>query len=156
IDLKSPFFWKAMLLFGIWFLLFFEPIMSAVRIWYISEIFQHGFFIIPGAFYFIWRERDKLNGLQPKPNYWVLLLLLPFFLLSGLGEAGGIQVFQHIAAFTILPLMIWMLVGNQIARIIWFPLCFMLFSIPIGEELVPHLQKITADIAIALLNLTAI
>ena len=156
LDFKSPFFWKAIVLFGAWFLLFFEPIMSAARIWYISEIFQHGFFIIPGAFYFIWRERDKLIGLQPQANYWVLLLLLPFFLLAGLGYAGGIQVFLHIATFTILPLMMWMLLGNRIAKIIWFPLCFILFSIPIGEELVPHLQKITADLAIAMLNLTSI
>lgn len=144
------------LVFFAWLLVFHEAILSAARIWYISEIFQHGFFIIPGAFYFIWRERDKLNGIQTKPNYWVLLFLLPFFLLAGLGYAGGIQVFLHIATFTILPLMIWMLLGNQIAKIIWFPLCFILFSIPIGEELVPQLQKITADIAIALLNLTSI
>lgn len=156
IDLRSPFLWKASILFLLWLGIFWEPIISAARIWYISEIFQHGFFVIPAAFYFIWRERDQLNGLQPQANYWVLLLLVPFFLLAGLGDAGGIQVFQHIAAFTILPLMIWLLVGNRIARILWFPLCFMLFSIPIGEELVPHLQKITADLAIMMLNLTSI
>lgn len=156
VDLKSPFLWKAFLLFILWLAIFWEPILSAARIWYISEIFQHGFFVIPGAFYFIWREREKLNGLQPRANYWVLLLLVPFFLLAGLGKAGGIQVFQHIAAFTILPLMMWMMLGNKIARIIWFPLCFILFSIPIGEELVPQLQQVTADLAIMMLNLTSI
>jgi exosortase A len=137
-------------------MLFFEPLISAARIWYISEIFQHGFFIIPGAIYFMWQERRKLAGLHPSPNYWVLALVIPFLVLAVFGYAGRIQVFQHVAAFTILPLMIWFLVGNQIAKVIWFPLCFILFSIPIGEELVPSLQKVTADMAVALLNLTSI
>tara|TARA_R110002072_G_scaffold302924_1_gene489833 strand:- start:2759 stop:4276 length:1518 start_codon:yes stop_codon:yes gene_type:complete len=156
INFKSPLLLSLLGLFLVWFALFYEAIFSAARIWYISEIFSHGFFIIPGALYFIWRERAKLAILSPEPNYWVLLLLLPFLLLGVLGRAGGIEVFAHISAFIVLPLILWLILGNQIAKVIWFPLCFILFSIPIGEELVPFLQKITADMAIFLLNLTSV
>ncbi len=156
INFKSPLMLSLLGLFIIWLVIFYEAIFSAARIWYVSEIFSHGFFIIPGALYFIWCERAKLAELSATPNYWVLLLLLSFLLLGVLGKAGGIDVFAHISAFTVLPLMLWLVLGNQIARVIWFPLCFMLFSIPIGEELVPTLQKITADVAIFLLDFTSV
>jgi exosortase A len=140
----------------IWILLYQDALFSAIRIWYISEIFSHGFFIIPGSLYLIWRERNKLTQLRLKPNYWLLPFLVVFLVLGVFGRVGGIQVFTHISAFTVLPLAIWFCVGNAIAKVIWFPLCFMLFSIPIGEELVPYLQKITADMAIFLLSLTTV
>lgn len=139
-----------------WFCLYIDAIFSAARIWYISEIFQHGFFIIPGALYLIWREREVLYRTKIKPNYWILPLVLPFVALGVFGAVGGIQVFSHIAAFTVLPLAIWMVIGNAAARVIWFPLCFVLFSIPIGEQLVPYLQKVTADMAVVMLNWTSI
>jgi exosortase A len=139
-----------------WVLLYQDAILSAAQIWYVSEIFSHGFFIIPGSLYFIWRERDKLTKLTLVPNYWVLPFLVAFLMLGVLGVVGGVQVFSHIAAFTVLPLAIWFCVGNAIAKVIWFPLCFMLFSIPIGEQLVPYLQQITAELAIGLLSWTTI
>jgi len=139
-----------------WFFLYHEALLSAIRIWYISEIFSHGFFIIPGSLYLIWRERGRLKATEVKPNYWVLPLLVVFLVLGVFAKVGGIQVFAHISAFAVLPIAIWVCVGNSIAKIIWFPLLFMLFSIPIGEQLVPYLQKITADLAIGILNWTTI
>ena len=143
-------------LFVLWGYIYFDALLSAISIWYESEIFSHGFFIIPGSFYLIWRERDKLKTCDVKTNYWVLPLLLCFLLLGVFGNVGGIQVFSHISAFTVLPIAIWFCAGNQVAKVIWFPLLFMLFSIPIGEQLIPYLQQITADLAIGILNLTSI
>jgi len=139
-----------------WLILFQDALVSAARIWYISEIFSHGFFIIPGALYFIWKDRSKLKNLEVSPNYWVLSLLIPFLVFGLVGDVGGIQVFSHISAFIVLPLSVWFCVGNVIAKVIWFPLCFILFSIPIGEELVPYLQRVTADMAVAILGWTTI
>jgi len=144
------------LVIAAWFLLYQDALLSAARIWYISEIFTHGFFILPGALYLIWRERESLQHLTPNPNYWVLTLLLPFLFLGLFGVVGGIQVFSHISAFAVLPLIVWLCFGNAIAKAIWFPLCFVLFSIPAGEELVPLLQKITADMAITILKWTSV
>ncbi len=140
----------------LWLFLYWDAILSAVRIWYVSEIFQHGFFILPGALYLIWKERETPGQTDIKANYWVLPIILAFVALGVLGSVGGIQVFSHIAVFSVLPLAIWMSIGNAAARVIWFPLCFILFSIPIGEQLVPYLQKITADLAVVMLNWTSI
>jgi len=72
------------------------------------------------------------------------------------GYIGDIRLFMHIATFTSLPLLIWMIIGNQAAKHIKFPLYFMLFAIPIGEQLIPFLQELTTDIAVPLLELTGI
>jgi exosortase len=59
---------------------------------------------------------------------------------------------MHVATFTFLPLSIWAFIGNQLAYRILFPLIFILFCIPIGEELIPTLQEVTADLSVIMLN----
>jgi len=63
---------------------------------------------------------------------------------------------MHVATFVSLPLLIWFVIGNKAAKVIAFPLYFMLFSIPFGEQLIPYLQEITTDLAVPLLELTGI
>ncbi|MDP5131748.1 MAG: exosortase [Paraglaciecola sp.] len=144
------------LLVAFWVFLFSSSLWSAVNIWWISEIFNHCFFIIPGAIFLIYLERKRLASCRFKPNFLLLVPILGLLLLYGLGLAGDVQLFMHVATFCSLPLIIWMLIGNQAARIIAFPLGFMLFSIPVGEELIPWLQSITADMSVELLKLTQI
>lgn len=139
-----------------WFTLYYEVIFSAAQIWYTSEIFTHGFFVVPGALWIIWSKRNQLASVPFSPNYWVLLLLAPVLLLGLLGSAGDINLFRHFACFASLPLAVWMVIGNKAAKVIWFPLVFMLFAIPVGEELVPTLQQWTAKLAIAMLSITSI
>lgn len=144
------------LLLCAWVMVFADAIGSAVNIWYTSEIFTHGFFIIPGALGIIWTKRQLLMSQEFKPNYWVAFLLIPTLFLGIVGAVGDINLFQHIACFASLPLAIWFMIGNRAARIIWFPLSLMLFAIPIGEELVPLLQQWTAKLAVYLLGFTSI
>jgi EpsI family protein len=73
-----------------------------------------------------------------------------------IGVAGNIRVLEHVAAFGMLPLLLLAMLGFNWGKQFWFPLVFVLFAIPIGGELVPALQKITAFIAIKLLSLTSI
>ena len=76
--------------------------------------------------------------------------------LYAIGLAGDVQLFMHVATFTFLPLSIWAFIGNRLAYKILFPLVFILFCIPIGEELIPTLQEITADMAMVMLNWSGI
>ncbi|MEP2653042.1 MAG: exosortase A, partial [Paraglaciecola sp.] len=58
--------------------------------------------------------------------------------------------------FTFLPLALWAYLGNKVAFQIMFPLAFILFCIPVGEELIPTLQEVTADLSMIMLNWTGI
>lgn len=145
-----------LLLTVLWVTTFFEAIVSAANIWAISEIYKHCFFVMPGAFYLMWRRRYLIVSAEPKPNYWVFVPLLGFLLLGVFGFAGDIRLFTHIAAFGALPLIIWCCFGNQVAKALWFPLLFILFSIPVGDELVPMLQEVTTNLAAPLLKLSGV
>lgn len=135
-----------------WGIVFNQEILDAAKIWWVSEIYSHGFFILPATVYLIWRKREELAKSSPTPAYWAVPIILIFSLLYIIGIAGDIGLFKHAAVFSILPLSIWLIYGTNIIKIILFPLVFILFSIPFGEEFIPVLQKITADISVWMLK----
>jgi exosortase A len=143
-------------LFIAWFYTYYKGLVTAVNIWAISEIFNHCFLVIPISFFLIYQKRVQLSQQPFVVNYWLLLPLIGTLLLYTFGVVGDIRLFMHIATFTSLPLLIWFVIGNQAAKIIAFPLYFMLFSVPFGEQLIPYLQEITTDLAVPLLEMTGI
>jgi len=139
-----------------WFYTYYQGIVTAVNLWATSEIFNHCFLVIPISFFLIYQKRKLLSQQSFITNYWIVLPLIGTMVLYTFGTVGDIRLFMHVATFTSLPLLIWFVLGNQAAKIIVFPLFFMLFSIPFGEQLIPHLQEITTDLAVPLLELTGI
>ncbi|MEC8965453.1 MAG: exosortase A [Pseudomonadota bacterium] len=140
----------------LWLTFCWQGITTVVEIWYGNEIFNHGFFIVPGAFYLIYLKRYELLSKPIQTSALSLAVIIPALLLYVIGIAGDIQLFLHAATFTLLPALIWLLIGTQAARTILFPLVFMLFSIPVGEQLIPYLQEIAADGSVALLHLSGV
>ncbi|MBU2869102.1 exosortase A [Colwellia sp. E2M01] len=143
-------------LFIAWFYTYYQGVTTAINVWAVSEIFNHCFLVIPIAFFLIYQKRDELSKQPFVANYWLLLPLIGTLILYTFALVGDIRLFMHVATFVSLPLIIWFVVGNQAAKVIAFPLYFMLFSIPIGEQLIPYLQEITTDISVPLLELTGI
>jgi exosortase A len=139
-----------------WVLVFWQGLTTAVDIWIISDIFNHCLFVLPGAIFLVYIKRAELNVLEVKPNYLVFILCIGSLSLYAIGLAGDVQIFMHVATFTFLPLSIWAFIGNRVAYKIMFPLVFILFCIPIGEELVPALQEVTADLSMVMLNWSGI
>ncbi|AFT75394.1 exosortase A [Alteromonas macleodii] len=140
----------------LWIIFTFKGLSTAVDIWWNNEIFNHGFLIIPVSFYLIWVNRANLRNLTITPSLFPAVVILGLILLYIVGLAGDIRLFLHVATFAMLPVIIWGLVGHHIAKRLLFPLCFILFSIPVGEQLIPYLQQITADGSVFLLKLTNI
>jgi exosortase A len=139
-----------------WVLVFWQGLTTAVDIWIISDIFNHCLFVLPGVLYLVYLKREELNLADLKPNYFVLVLCIGSLILYAIGLAGDLQLFMHVATFTFLPLSIWAFIGNRLAYKILFPLVFILFCIPIGEELIPALQEVTTDLAMIMLGWSGI
>ena len=150
------FYISSLALFGLWLVFCWQGLTTVVEIWYGNEIFNHGFFIVPGAFYLIYIKRFELLSKPIQTSPLALIVIIPALLLYVIGIAGDIQLFLHAATFTLLPALIWLLIGTAAAKTILFPLIFMLFSIPVGEQLIPYLQEIAADGSVALLRLTGV
>jgi exosortase A len=147
----KPFLLSLFILLSTWVLVFWQGIITAVDIWIISDIFNHCLFVLPGVAYLIYLKRSELDLRVLKPNYFVMFLCLGSLTLYAIGLAGDVQLFMHVATFTFLPLSLWAFIGNQLAYKIIFPLSFILFCIPIGEELIPTMQEVTADLSMVML-----
>lgn len=137
---------------GIWAVTFHKSLLSAASVWITNDTFNHCFLVLPGALYAIWQQRGALLASRPRYSVLGALLMMGCLAVFSIGSAAYIDVLQHLAVFALLPSMVLMLFGIRVTSKIALPLLFILFSIPIGEELMPMFQGITADIAIALLK----
>ncbi|MDK2764799.1 MAG: exosortase, partial [Alteromonas macleodii] len=153
---NKAFYFSCFVLLSLWVVFCWKGLSTVIQIWYVNEIFNHGFFIVPGAFYLIYLKRRVLFTQPIKPAPLAFIFIIPTLFLYVIGIVGDVQLFLHAATFALLPLLMWLMLGTQAARTILFPLIFMLFSVPVGEQLVPYLQEIAADGAVVLLRLTGV
>lgn len=153
---NKAFFTSGFTLLCLWLVFCWRGLRTVVEIWYGNEIFNHGFFIVPGSLYLIYLKRKTLLAQPFQTSPLAFIVIVPALLLYIIGIAGDIQLFLHTATFTLLPALIWVMIGTKAAKTIFFPLIFMLFSIPVGEQLIPYLQEIAADGSVALLQLTGV
>lgn len=137
-------------------LVFARDAGDMVAIWWDSSTFNH-ILLIP--FILAWLVMQRQSDLKRiTPSVWWPGLVVLAAAAGGwvLGEAAGVALARHLALVMFLQGSTLALLGPQVSRALLFPLGYALFLVPVGEELVPQLQMITADIAMALLELTGI
>ncbi len=146
-------FLLALVLLLAWIGVFGQVVVNAVLVWAENDIYTLSFFVVPTVVWLIWRLRHRWLAEMPKSQYVVgggLLVLVGLIHLVGM--ASELQVLSHFAAFASLPAVLWIVLGYQVIRRMWFPLCFLMFCVPVGEELVPLLQGWTTDLAVPILK----
>lgn len=153
---RSGIFHLLIVSFVLWGALFFNSIESTVSIWYRSDTFAHCFIIFPICIYLIKLKWAKLHKVEISQNYYVLLFMLPVLALWLIGSLAQVLVVEQASAFLMLPMIIWCVMGNQVARVLLFAFVFWMFSVPAGEFMIPQLQELTADITVSSLQLTRV
>lgn len=150
--------WRAALLLWLlaWALVFWQPLVGAASVWIVNDTFNHCFLVLPASLYALWQQRGAILAQPPRLSLLGVLATLGVLAILALGQAAFIDVVQHLAVFSLLPTLALTLFGWRVVRQVWFPLLFILFSVPVGEEFMPQFQTITADIAIALLQLIGV
>ncbi|TRX57948.1 exosortase A [Thalassomonas sp. M1454] len=137
----------------LWFITFFIGIKSAASVWWISEIFHHGAFVVPVSLWLIYQKKDEILSELTNINYFAVPIIVLLAFVYIFGVAGDIQLFQYVGTFGSLPIIFWFLLGTKACLKILFPLFFIVFAIPVGDELIPFLQEITADLSVFFLQL---
>ena len=141
---------------AVWFVLVYKALFSAITIWSINDIYNHCFIVIPASIFLIYEKRYSVDWQAANTSYLAAIAFVLQLLLYTLGTAADIQLFQHAAIFAMIPTLFWMFYGDRIAWQFKFPLVFILFAIPVGEELIPLLQQITANMSVVLLEWSGI
>ncbi|WP_234032197.1 exosortase A [Parerythrobacter jejuensis] len=124
-------------------------IVMAKQWWNIST-YNHILLIplIVGAL--VWSRRSELAKIAPEAWWPGLLGLGGAMFVWLLGTIGGVNTISQFGAVAALQMSVLALLGPRVAAGLAFPLAYMLFLVPFGDELVPALQMITAKITIAL------
>jgi exosortase A len=140
----------AALVFGI---AFQREIAGAVQVWIESTAYNHCFLIIPLVGFLLWERRAVIASVSPSPTLWPLLAM-PF--LSGLWLIAAIldiQEARQILLVAMFEVVVLVALGPRVFWLLLAPLLFLFFLVPSGAFLVPTLQKITAQISVAGLEL---
>ena len=136
--------------------LFHRDAADIASIWWNSSTFNHCLLIGPIIGWLVWQRLPQLRRLTPAPWAPGLILVGAGALGWLLGEAGGVAFARHLGLAFMLQGAVIACLGKAVARGLAFPLFYALFLVPVGEELVPAMQTLTAEIASALLALTGV
>lgn len=132
--------------------LFARDAADIASIWWNSSTFGHCLLVLPIIGWLVWQRWPDLSTLTPRN--WAGGLVIVAIGASGwlLGDAAGVALARHFGLVLMLMGAIIALLGSKVSRALMFPLAYMLFLVPFGEELVPPLQTITAKMCMVLLG----
>ena len=136
--------------------LYRDTAVAMVGIWARSETFTHAFIVPPITLWLIWRRRQELALLAPKPAWPMLFPVAAVAFVWLLGDLVAVNAITQLALTALLVLAVPTLLGLTVARAIAFPLLFMFFAVPIGEFMMPKLMDWTANFTIIALRLSGI
>jgi len=97
-------------------------------------------------------KEDELALMTPRPFLPGLALVAAALALWWAARTLGINLIAHAGAVGALQGAVIAVLGLRVSLLLALPLCFASFLVPFGDEIVPPLQFITADIAIALIH----
>lgn len=149
--------WPILVMALLWTLICYrQTYLAMAEIWARSETFTHGFVVPLLSLWLIWRQRQRLARLVPRPNPWLLLLVGAMGLPWLLGHLAAVNAVTQLAATGMLVLVIVAALGVRVARAITFPLAFLFFAVPIGEFIMPRLMEWTADFTVLAVRFSGI
>lgn len=131
---------------------FFRDWADMAGQWWDSSTYNH-VLLVPAILAWLVSQRwPQLRQLTPQ-GWWPALL--PFAggaLLWMLGDFSGFSLARQLGVVVMAQCMVPLLLGPRVTAGLLFPLGYMLFLVPFGDELIPTLQQITARLAMLLLR----
>lgn len=143
-------------LLGFILVLFQDAVSAAVKVWWVSPTYSHCFLIVPIVVWLIWEKRAALAMTAPSLLPQALLVMPVLGLVWWMGQLAAINEVQQYAIVGMMQTLIVALLGINIARLIWFPVFYLLFLVPTGEYLIAPMQRFAThfvDISLNLLNI---
>lgn len=132
--------------------IFFASFAGMVDLWSLSG-YQYCYFVPFISAWLIYRDRQTISAIQFRFSLRGAIVCLLSVGLWSVGLITDIQAIEHIALGLILVSWIWTMTGDEIWRVAYFPLLFLLTAVPVTDIIVPTLQMITADISTLLLQM---
>lgn len=136
--------------------LFYRDWADMAGQWWNSSTYNHVLLVPPILAWLAWQRWPELRRLAPSPWWPALALFGGAVLLWVLGAFAGFSLFRQAAAVAMIGASVLALLGPRVGAGLAFPLAYMVFLVPFGDELIPLLQTVTAQLTIALVHLSGI
>src|SRR6516165_9615780 len=105
-------------------LVYRDTAAAMVATWSRSDTFTHAFLVLPIVVWLIWRRRDELAALEPRPCPWMLVPMAIVAFTWLLGDLASVHSVTELAFTSLLVLSVPAVLGLDVARAILFPLAF--------------------------------
>lgn len=124
--------------------------------WWNSSTYNHVLLVPPILAWLVWQRWPELQRLDPSPWWPGLVLFGAALFLWVLGAFAGFSLVRQAAVVGMTGAAVLALLGPRIGAGLAFPLAYMVFLVPFGDELIPLLQTVTARLTIALVHLSGV
>ena len=136
--------------------IFFASIPHLVKEWD-SPDYSHGALIPLVSLFLIWRKRRELQAL-PRKGAWSGVIVLGAALVVALaGTIGTIHLLVHIAIVISLSGFVLAFFGYSFVKILWFPLFYLFFMIPLPDffmvKLSAEMQLLSSSMGVFFIRL---
>jgi exosortase A len=154
-DWRKPLIALALSLTALLFL-FARDVRDMASLWWDISTYQHCLYVLPIIAWLIWLRRAEVA--QTMPAAWAPGLALVFgaSLVWLVGEAGGVAIIRHIGLIGMIQASVIAILGPAVTRAILFPLFYLVFLVPFGDEFTGPMQTLTAKMTMGLLHLTGV
>ena len=124
--------------------------------WWDSSTYNHILFVPLILGWLVVQRAPELAQLEPRAWWPGLVGLAGALFIWLLGNISGLATASHLGAVLMLQTSAVALLGPRVSAGLLFPLAYGLFLVPIGDELVPALQMVTAFLTIWLTEASGI
>jgi exosortase A len=123
---------------------------AMVHQWWNIDTYNHLLLVPPIIAWLIALKEEELAGIAPQPFAPGLVLVAAALGLWWAGDTLGINLVAQAGAVGALQAAVVTVLGLRVSLLLALPLGFVAFLVPFGDEIIPPLQHVTAEIAIAL------
>ncbi len=132
--------------------IYWGTISTMVGLWS-ADAFRHGYLIPFVSFFLLWRGRSNYETLNIRGSWFGVSVLAGLVAVWVVAEATSVQQIEQISVVLMVSAFVFAVVGGDGYQRVWFPLAFLLFAVPTGSSVIPHLMDSTATIAVATLQM---
>ncbi|PIE69102.1 MAG: exosortase A [Deltaproteobacteria bacterium] len=143
------------------FLVAYQPVLKdLVSVWIRSDDYSHGFFVAPLSLYLLWSKRKAFQQLRTHWSPPGGICFVIFLTLYVLAMYAGIKTVASLSLVGSVAGAVWFLFGWSVFKEASFPITFLLFMIPIPEQvytsLTIPLQLLVSKVSVSITALLGI
>lgn len=129
---------------------------AMVHQWWNIDTYNHLLLVPPIIAWLVALKEEELADIVPQPFALGLALVAAALALWWTGETLGINLVAQAGAVGAVQAAVVTVLGLRVSFLLALPLGFAAFLVPFGDEIIPPLQHVTAEIAIALTQASGI